>query len=41
MPTKEKGKGKVLAKKNPVQRDQKHGKAEMDRRKAEGAGFYC
>ena len=36
-----KGKGKVPAKRKPTQKNQKPTKAEMDRRKAEGACFYC
>ena len=36
-----KGKGKAPAKRKPAQKNQKATKAEMDRRKAEGACFYC
>ena len=36
-----KGKGKAPAKRKPTQKNQKPSKAEMDRRKAEGACFYC
>ena len=40
-PTKGKAKGKAPAKRKPAQKNQKPTKAEMDRRKAEGACFYC
>ena len=40
-PGKGKGKGKAPAKRKPAQKNQKHTKAEMDQRKAEGACFYC
>ena len=40
-PAKGKGKGKAPAKRKPAQKNQKPTKAEMDRRKAEGACFYC
>ena len=40
-PAKGKGKGKAPAKRKPAQKNQKPSKAEMDRRKAEGACFYC
>ena len=40
-PVKGKGKGKALVKRKPAQKNQKPTKAEMDRRKAEGAIFYC
>ena len=36
-----KGKGKAPAKRKPTQKNHKSGNAEMDRRKAEGACFYC
>ena len=40
-PAKGKGKGKAPAKRKPAQKNQKPTKTEMDRRKAEGACFYC
>ena len=40
-PAKEKGKGKAPAKRKTAPKYQKPSKAEMDRRKAEGACFFC
>ena len=40
-PAKGKGKGKAPAKRKATPKNQKPSKAEMDRRKAEGACFYC
>ena len=41
MPAKGKGQSKALAKRKHAQKNEKPTKAEMDRRKAEGACFYC
>ena len=40
-PAKGKGKGKAPVKRKPAQKNHKPTKAEMDRRKAKGACFYC
>ena len=40
-PAKGKGKGKTPAKRKPAPKNQKPSMAEMDRRKAAGACFYC
>ena len=40
-PAKGQGKGKASAKRKPTKKNQKSTKAEIDRRKAEGACFYC
>ena len=41
IPVKGKGKGKAPANRKTTTKNQKPSKAEMDRRKAEGACFYC